>query len=53
MKESESHIYNCADIILHDKNISETTIIIMFLEYKKLVEKELSNGNIRNNSKRP
>lgn len=44
MKESESHIYNCANIILHDKNISETTIVIMFLEYKKLIEKELSNG---------
>lgn len=40
MGESEEHIYRCADIIKNDKNISEKTIVIMFLVYKDLILKE-------------
>lgn len=38
---SEKYIYRCVDVIMNDKNISEDTIIIMFLQYKKLVIKEI------------
>ena len=34
---SNEYLLWCAEIIANDKNISEQTIIVMFLEYKKLV----------------
>lgn len=37
---SEEHIYRCIDVIKNDKNISEHTIILMFLIYKDLLENE-------------
>lgn len=37
MAKSDDYIYRCAEVIVNDKNISETTIITMFLEYKKLI----------------
>lgn len=40
MPKSDDHIYRCVDIIQADKNISDQTIILMFLVYKDLVLKE-------------
>jgi hypothetical protein len=34
---STEYIYICADIIRADKNISEETIILMFLKYGQLL----------------
>lgn len=42
--ESDEHIYRCVDIIQNDKNISEQTIILMFLVYKGLIIKELKEN---------
>lgn len=38
---SNEHIFRCAEVILNDKNISEQTIVIMFLTYKELLIKEI------------
>ena len=40
MATSNEHLYKCVDIILNDKNISEKTIILMFVLYKNLLKKE-------------
>jgi len=40
MPKSDDHIYRCIDIIQADKNISDQTIILMFLAYKDLVIQE-------------
>ena len=40
MSKSDEHLYQCVDIILNDKNISEKTIILMFVLYKELLKKE-------------
>ncbi len=40
MPNSDDHIYRCIDIIQADKNVSDQTIILMFLAYKDLVIKE-------------
>jgi hypothetical protein len=40
MATSNEHLYKCVDIILNDKNISEKTIILMFVLYKELLKKE-------------
>lgn len=40
MSESEKFMYRCIEMIQHDKNLSENTLIIMFMCYKKLVEIE-------------
>ena len=40
MKESDKHIYRCVDILKNDKNVSDETIILMFLLYKSLILKE-------------
>lgn len=37
---SKEYIYRCVDIIKADKNISETTIILMFLFYGELLLQE-------------
>jgi hypothetical protein len=42
MAKSDEHIYRCVDVIKNDKNISEQTIIIMFLQYKELLTKEIN-----------
>jgi len=41
---SEQYIYWCVDVIKADKNISEDTIIIMFVQYGKKLLKEKANG---------
>jgi hypothetical protein len=40
MPNSDDHIYRCVDIIKNDKNVSEQTIILMFLQYKDLILRE-------------
>ena len=40
MPKSDDHIYRCIDIIQADKNVSDQTIILMFLTYKDLIIKE-------------
>lgn len=52
--ESDEHIYRCVDILQNDKNISEQTIILMFLVYKDLIIKELKENvqNRHTNTKR-
>jgi hypothetical protein len=40
-QSSNDYILRCAEIIVNDKNISEQTIIIMFLEYKKILLSEI------------
>lgn len=40
MPKSDDHIYRCIDIIQADKNVSDQTIILMFLIYKDLILKE-------------
>lgn len=44
---SEDYIYHCVDIMNADKNLSDETKILMFVEYgrKLLKEKEQENGN--------
>lgn len=44
MPQSDEYIYRCAEVILNDKNISETTIITMFLEYKKQILNEIKQN---------
>lgn len=54
--DSNKYIYRCAEVILNDKNLSETTIITMFLEYKRLLYEEFKNKKYENNqniSKKP
>lgn len=36
MSRSSDHLYRCLDIIKADKNISEETMILMYVEYAKL-----------------
>ena len=38
--KSDDYINRCVEVILNDKNLSETTITIMFLEYKRLIFEE-------------
>jgi hypothetical protein len=40
MSKSDGHLYQCVDIILNDKNITEKTVILMFVIYKDLLKKE-------------
>lgn len=40
MPKSDDHIYRCIDIIQADKNVSDQTIILMFLSYKDLIIQE-------------
>jgi len=40
---SEEYIYHCLDILKADK-VSEQTMILMFLEYGKILLKEKNNG---------
>lgn len=40
MLESEKFMYRCIELIKHDKNLSEETLIIMFMQYKYLIEVE-------------
>jgi hypothetical protein len=44
MLESEKFMFRCIELIKHDKNLSEETLIIMFMQYKRLVEQELTNN---------
>ena len=39
---SIEYIYRCIEVIKSDKNISEETLIIMFIEYGKKLLKEKS-----------
>lgn len=39
---STDYIYRCVEVIKNDKNISEDTLIIMFIEYGKRLLKEKS-----------
>lgn len=45
MSKSNEHLYHCLDVIKADKNISEETKIIMFVEYAKLVVEESAPTN--------
>jgi hypothetical protein len=49
MAKSDEHIYRCVDVIKNDKNISEQTIIIMFLQYKELLTKEINEQRTSRN----
>jgi hypothetical protein len=49
MDKSDEYIYRCIDIIKNDKNISEQTIIIMFLQYKELLTKEINEQRASRN----
>jgi len=49
MAKSDEHIYRCVDVIKNDKNISEQTIIIMFLQYKELLTKEINEQRTSKN----
>ena len=40
MLESEKFMYRCIELIKHDKNLSEETLMIMFMQYKRLLEME-------------
>jgi hypothetical protein len=44
MLESEKFMYRCIELMKHDKNLSEETLIIMFMQYKRLVQQELINN---------
>lgn len=47
MESSNDYMYRCIDIINADKNISETTLILMFQEFKKKIEAENNEGWIK------
>jgi hypothetical protein len=49
MAKSDEYIYRCIDIIKNDKNISEQTIVIMFLQYKELLTKEINEQRASRN----
>ena len=49
MAKSDEHIHRCVDVIKNDKNISEQTIIIMFLQYKELLTKEINEQRTSRN----
>lgn len=40
-KSSNDYAIRCAETIVADKNITENTILIMFMEYKKRLTKEI------------
>lgn len=40
MLESEKFMFRCIELIKHDKNLSEETLMIMFMQYKRLLEME-------------
>ena len=40
MNSSKEYLFRCLDIMKADKNLSEETKIIMFVEYARLVLKE-------------
>lgn len=42
---SSQYILRCAETIKADPNISHDTIIIMFMEYKRLLFQELKQQN--------
>lgn len=41
---SIEYIYRCVEVIRADKNISEDTLVIMFIEYGKKLLKEKLNS---------
>lgn len=49
MSSSSEYALMCAEMIKADQNISEQTIIIMFLEYGKKILKEKNNQKINGN----
>jgi len=40
MLESEKFMFRCIELIKFDKNLSEETLMIMFMQYKRLLEME-------------
>jgi hypothetical protein len=40
MLESEKFMFRCIELIKHDNNLSEETLMIMFMQYKRLLEME-------------
>lgn len=40
-QSSSDYAIRCAETIVADKNITEETILIMFMEYKKILFKEI------------
>lgn len=40
-ESSNDYAIRCAETIVADKNITEDTILIMFMEYKKRLNKEI------------
>ena len=40
MLESEKFMFRCIELIKHDKNLSEETLMTMFMQYKRLLEME-------------
>jgi hypothetical protein len=49
MLESESFMYRCIELIQNDKNLSEETLMIMFMQFKKLLELEIKEKNKNKN----
>jgi hypothetical protein len=45
MSTSNKHLYHCLDVMKADKNLSEETKIIMFIEYARLVVSETTPTN--------
>ena len=45
MSKSSEHLFRCLDIMKADKNISEETTIIMFVEYGRLLIEESKSSD--------
>ena len=45
MSKSSEHLFRCLDIMKADKNISEETTIIMFVEYGRLLIEETKSSD--------
>lgn len=45
MLESEKFMYRCIELIRNVPDLSEEMLMIMFLQYKRLVESEQQNKN--------
>ena len=44
MSKANQHLYRCLDTIKADRNLSEETYIIMFVEYARLVVEETKSS---------
>lgn len=54
MSKSNDYMFRCVEVICADKNVSEDTLILMFLEYGKEVREENDNaGWISTSNQKP